>query len=29
MLSAAEVGRMLSSYLVEAGQPIATLVDRP
>ena len=24
-----EVGRMLSTYLVEAGQPIATLVDRP
>jgi quercetin dioxygenase-like cupin family protein len=23
-----EVGRMLSTYLVEAGQPIATLVDR-
>jgi len=29
MLSAAEVGRMLSTDLVEAGQPIATLVDRP
>ena len=24
-----ETGRMLSTYLVEAGQPLATLVDHP
>jgi quercetin dioxygenase-like cupin family protein len=24
-----ETGRMLSTYLVEAGQPVATLVDQP
>jgi quercetin dioxygenase-like cupin family protein len=24
-----ETGRMLSTYLVDAGQPVATLVDRP